>query len=118
MVTSLGAYYYYDGALHRDDNRPAFIGRHGELKWCIHGRYRRTDGGPTIRRFDGTQLWTAECGMIYHRDGDLPAVIDPDGTLRYYLHGYLHRDFPLPAVKSPYGYREYWYRGWLTQKIY
>lgn len=33
-----------------------------------------------------------------HRDGDLPAEIQSDGTLHYYKNGVIHRDGGLPAI--------------------
>jgi hypothetical protein len=39
---------------------------------------------------DGTEVWVDDDGE-YHRDGDLPAIILPDGTVLYYYHGDQHR---------------------------
>jgi antitoxin component YwqK of YwqJK toxin-antitoxin module len=48
-----------------------------------------------------------------HRDGDLPAVICPDGITEYYLNGQLHRDGDLPAIIDPCGSIFYYKNGLL-----
>jgi hypothetical protein len=49
--------------------------------------------------------WTNDKGQP-HRDGDLPAVIDADGTVFYWQDGKLHRDGGEPAVV----WSEKWYQ--------
>ena len=51
---------------------------------------------PQARSADGKEWKDAE--GLYHRDHDLPAVIDKDGQLEWYRHGANHRDHDRPAV--------------------
>jgi hypothetical protein len=39
----------------------------------------------------------------YHRDGDLPAVINKNGTMIFYQHGKFHRDGDKPAAVEIFG---------------
>ena len=54
-------------------------------------------------------------GVIYklydkfHREGDLPAVIHSDGTLKWFKHGKLHRNGDRPAIVSPARQTQVWY---------
>jgi len=50
-----------DGKLHRDGDRPAFIGANGSKEWYQHGKR--------------------------HREGNQPAQIGANGTRVWYLHG-------------------------------
>lgn len=54
-----------------------------------------------ITRVDsaGTKFWYNKEGKL-HRDGDLPAVVYPDGGREYYRNGVTHRDRG-PAVVMP-----------------
>ncbi len=55
------------------------------------------------------------CGKP-HRDNDLPAVIDFDGTQKWYRYGKLHRDNDLPAVICAGGTRGWWQHGKFIRK--
>ena len=45
----------------------------------------------------------------YHRDGDLPAVVYPNGDAWYFFNGRCHRDGDRPAVVCTNGCK-YWFR--------
>ena len=60
---------------------------------------------------NGVQRWYDAEGNLHRAkpgstgeplDNDLPAVIWPDGSQKWYQHGQLHRDYDLPAVIRPY----------------
>ena len=59
------------------------------------------NGTTTTYRFNGER----------HRDNDLPAVINADGTKYWCQHGYLHRDNGLPALIRANGSKEWWVDG-------
>ena len=61
-----------------------------------------------LRSF-GAQVWTDGEGEL-HRDGDLPALIYPEGSKEWWVHGQLHREGG-PAVELVNGKREWWLRG-------
>jgi len=45
----------------------------------------------------GNKIWRNSAGQ-YHREGDKPAVINPNGILVYYKEGKCHREGDKPAV--------------------
>jgi hypothetical protein len=59
---------------------------------------------------DGSTIWRDVDNKI-HRDGDLPAVVWPDGRQEWCKHGYWHRDGDLPAVVFPDGYQAWYHHG-------
>lgn len=56
----------------------------------------------------GTLIWFNEFGQI-HRDNDLPAIIESDGTQHWYKNGQTHRENDLPAIMWFDG-RNFWYK--------
>ena len=62
---------------------------------------------------DGVWRWMWR-GMLHRDQGDLPAVVFPDGSEQWYSFGKLHRGHDLPAVRTrtPTGYDlEWWVDG-------
>lgn len=65
---------------------------------------------------DGSEQWFDENGKL-HRDGDLPAQVDEDGTTHWYKHGKLHRDGDLPSVILEDGTDgKFWYKNGLMHR--
>ena len=62
---------------------------------------------PTHVRADGTKEWLDGNGH-WHREYDLPALIDPDGTRSWYIHNIPTRPDDLPHMVYPDGSME-WY---------
>ena len=112
--------WFKDDKLHRDDNKPAFIGQ-SPFKttsdliiyrgWSIDNKPGRTDGGPTCIDQVGTQYWEKEYTHNFHRDEDLPAVIFANGTMEWYKDGKRHRDGLKPAIITKRGQMRYWKHG-------
>jgi hypothetical protein len=80
-------------------------------------REPRKQGGPHIIYHDGTLQWFSPepNALVWrHRDGDKPAVIDPNGSLMWYHRGELHRECDKPALidcnRSGGGLCISWYR--------
>ncbi len=71
-----------------------------------HGEFHRDDG-PAVIEADGTQRWFQH-GWL-HRDDD-PAVIYASGMRIWYQHGKLHRDDG-PAQMQLSGTRSWWQHG-------
>lgn len=75
----------------RNGDKPATIYADGTREWCIDGRLDRADDKPSLIHANGTLQWN--CKGRPHRDkrsptGELlPAVIHPDGTCEYWIHG-------------------------------
>lgn len=69
-------------------------------------RQRELDERPTEIAADGTRYWRNAEGQLHRESG--PAVIEADGTQRWYLNGKRHRDGG-PAAELPNGLRK-WYR--------
>lgn len=96
--------WYYNGALHREYNKPAIMIYTDDViireEYYINGKYHRDDDCPsyTSRAKDGNliiQKWYKNGEL--HRDNDMPAVIDCRHRLEYYRNGRLHRDGDNPA---------------------
>lgn len=63
---------------------------------------------------NGTKTWYDADGLL-HRDNDLPANIEADGSMSWYKHGEKHRDGGLPAVIKADG-SQYWYWNGLSHR--
>ena len=66
------------------------------------------DGSHTEIDVQGTRIWRNDNGL-WHRDGDLPALIYAEGDIFYYKDGNLYRDGDLLAVIYSDG-SEFYYR--------
>jgi len=64
---------------------------------------------PIIDQF-GNQRWRNKDGRL-HRENELPAVINKDGTHRWYKNGQCHRENDLPAIIWNDGHKEWWING-------
>lgn len=56
---------------------PPVIDQHGSYRWYKDGKYQRINVAGGIFYYIGH----------LHRDGDLPAVINLDGTKEYWING-------------------------------
>ena len=77
------------------------------------GLTHRDDDLPAIIEPDGTQYWFQN--GLKHRDGDQPAVIKQNGTKIWYQNGQRHRDGDEPAVIDADGSKE-WYKNGKSYK--
>lgn len=58
VYESSGAQYWYkNGKLHRDRDKPAVIDREGAQYWYKNGKFHREGDKPAIVYSDGKQLW-------------------------------------------------------------
>ncbi len=64
----------------------------------------------TERYIDGSTIRYVFCGM-YHREGDLPAVLKENGTLEWRQYSELHRDGDKPAIERADGGKEWHIHG-------
>jgi hypothetical protein len=80
----------------------------GSLAWFKNGYWHRDGDKPAYIHPDGTLQWhkNGKC----HRDGDKPAWIDKDGRLEWRKNGKTHR-ITGPAVIRPNNKHEYWING-------
>lgn len=77
-------YWFFNGKIHRDEDKPAVITPHGLHEWYHHGKR--------------------------HRDNDLPAVTDSNGNQEWYYMGLRHRDLGKPAVENS-KFKSWWRNG-------
>ena len=100
--------FYNKGNLHRDGLPAVIISNNStnlhEEMW-IDGIID-TSNRYTIMTSDGVTKYFKD--KILHRDGDLPAIIERNGSKWYYKYGKLHRDNGLPAVEYSNGGKR-WY---------
>jgi hypothetical protein len=57
----------------------------------------------------GDKIWHRD--GVCHRDGDLPAIIRPDGTREWWQNGGIHRNNDLPAIIGVNRDQEWWQYG-------
>lgn len=65
---------------------------------------------------NGRQNFYKKGTKILHRDNDLPAVINADGSEWWYQDGKLHRENDRPAEILSSGEQRWWYRGLLHRE--
>jgi hypothetical protein len=79
-------FWYKNGELHRDYDKPAVINFGGTQKWYKNGKLHRDNDMPAVIFYTGTQIWYKNGKE--HRDNDMPAVIDSYGKYKkWYKNG-------------------------------
>ena len=78
----------------------------------LNGQLHRDGDLPAVIEEDGTQEWWQN-GRL-HRENDLPARIDENGTQEWFQNGERHRDNDLPAVIWPDS--QMWYQNGLLHR--
>jgi hypothetical protein len=106
-------FWYKNDLLHRDGDKPAFIGSKGTLEWFKNGLRHRDDDRPAIIYADGTLEWWKDGEL--HRDGDKPACIHANGELEWFKNGQPHRDDDKPAFIGSKG-TLVWYKNGLLHR--
>jgi len=101
-------YYYKNGKLHRDGDKPAVIWADGTKFYYKNGKLHRGGDKPAVIYTNGTKYY--KNGEL-HRDGDKPAVICASGTKYYYKNGKQHRDGDKPAAICANGTKYYYKNG-------
>jgi hypothetical protein len=86
-------YWYKDGLIHRDGDRPAYISKEYHI-WYKNGKFHREGDLPAVIK-DSYLCWYKN-GVI-DREGDLPAVMDGKVQI-WYKNGEIHRQGDLPAI--------------------
>jgi hypothetical protein len=98
-------FWFQHGQLHRDDDLPAIDSAEGHCVWYQRGLRHREDGPALIGIADDqgrrSRRWLHHDHT--HRLGDLPALIEADGSQEYWVDGQLHRDDGKPAWISASG---------------
>jgi hypothetical protein len=80
----------------------------GRQIWTLRGVYHRLGDLPAVIGPGEAKSWF-QYGVL-HRDGDRPAVVDHQ-TQIYYQHGRIHRDHDQPAKITAYGELNWYCRG-------
>ena len=78
-------------------------------KQCKTKKTKKTSNKPTKIHKNGTKEWHNAKGQ-YHRDGDLPAIVNPNHSYWWYKNGQIHRSNNLPAVININGQCQWWIR--------
>lgn len=84
-------------------------------KECAYVPNGWIDGNKMIKIFKDfeairPQRWRNSLGVL-HRAGDLPAIVHPDGTNEYWVHGKRHRGNDKPAIEWSDGTKEWYFAG-------
>ena len=86
----------------------SYRNNNGMHVWYQNGTYHRDNDLPAVINTSGTQFWYKN--GLQHREHDLPAVIYTSGTKFWYNNGKRHRDIDdLPAIIWKDG-TEQWYK--------
>lgn len=99
--------------LHSIDDKPAKI-INREKKWYCMGKLHRNNDLPAIIESDGSRYWYQHGEK--HRENDLPTVILASGSQWWYQHGERHRDNDKPAITYASGDQEWYKHGKLIKK--
>lgn len=72
-----------NGLYHRDNDLPALIDKHGNLRWYQKGKQFRKDGKPTHEYIDGTLKWSngEYITRAHHADGSEEHADEKTGKL-------------------------------------
>lgn len=106
--------WYYNGRLHRDNDKPASVTQYGDLAWFKHGKLHRENDLPAVIHCESTQQW--HYNGLLHRENDQPAIIMPNnGHKWWYYHGCLHRENDQPAAIFSHGRKEWYIHGKLIK---
>jgi len=105
ITTEDGIECIYEGVLH-STTKPAYRG--DDEKWFYQGELHRDDDKPAVTYKNGRQMWYKH-GML-HRDGNEPAYIHPNGARAWHTDGKKHREDG-PAVIKKDGTKEWWLNG-------
>ena len=88
-------YWRKNDQLHREGDKPAYMGADGRLEWYKNGDYHRDDDKPAMIYADGTLRWFKNGEE--HRDVDKPAWIGGDGSLAWFKNNLRNRNGDKPA---------------------
>ncbi len=80
----------------------------GDTALLLYGYYHSINDEPSVAWADGTMCWHRH--GILNRDGDKYTVKDSDGTLKWHVNGNLHR-VDKPAIIWPDKSRSYYIHG-------
>ena len=105
-------YYYRDGKLHREKDKPAIEYSEGSIAYYRNGK-RHRDGGPAIKNPGKHEMWYQDDKL--HRDDGGPAITELDGKKLWFQNNKPHR-IDGPAIVYPDGTVEYWINGEKTYK--
>ena len=138
IITKRGTLLWYQHGLpHRGHDRPTIIRPDGTREWYSHGFRHRENDHPSVILVSGTQIWCyggcpsvvsaqahEDCieavlvqtheyciEAVIHRECDRPAIIEADGTQKWYHHGRLHREGDQPAIIYPNGRQDWFIKG-------
>src|SRR5258708_6492385 len=93
-----------------------------EIDYCLTSLFRDTPEEYTA--LDSPSDHSEHTGIFFwrnienelHREGDQPAIIEPDGSQYWYVNGKLHRENDKPASIRSNGYIGWFYHGLLHRE--
>ena len=104
MHVDAGTVEYRNAArrLHNVDDLPAMVTHGGDMHWYQDGVYAREGGKPHMVDASGVERWYRLSDGIHqeeqlHRDGDLPAWIEPNGDQIWFQFGKISRGGDKPS---------------------
>ena len=96
----ISKYWYKNGLLHRDDDKPAVI-EYQEIEWYKNGKFYRENDKPHRISVKGVRNWLISDPLnhLLHRDYDRPAVINGfNGYKMWYKKGKQY--FPIENIQK------------------
>jgi len=100
-------FHFKNGKLHREGDKPAFIGADGNKEWGKNDKLHRVGDKPAVVYANGSKEWWKD-GKL-HREGDKPAVVWADGTKQWFKNDKLHSVGDKPAFIDANG-NKYWFK--------
>ena len=97
---------YRNGLLHSFNDEPAVANSISKM-WYKDGKKHRDGDLPAVEESNGTKWWYRNDKV--HRDGDFPAVEISNGLKYWCKEGNFHREGDLPAIESDDGILSHWY---------
>lgn len=89
------------------DKQVRVVDKFGNVRFLRNGKLHRDGDLPAVMEIDGSKEWYKN--GLAHRDGDEPAVIYPGFYKAWAKNGHIHRDGDLPAIEHEDG-RKAWYK--------
>ncbi len=90
------SYWYKNGILHSENDKPAVVGQNGNQYWFRDGKSHRGGDKPAVMYQNGDQYWFKD-GYLHREDGK-PAIVCQNGDLRWYKDGYPCRENGKPII--------------------
>lgn len=99
---------------HKHQKKNGRYKEYDDIIWYKDGKYHRDNDLPAYEEKEGTQAWYVH-GKL-HRENDSPAIIRANGTKEWFFNNVHHRDNNLPAIEYADGDKVWYVHGKLHRE--